>query len=53
LKVNRRYEIFANVPDEQWNDWHWQFKNRITTVEELKKFIPLSNEEENAIRKCL
>lgn len=31
---------------EQWNDWHWQLKNRITTYEELKKYIILQPEEE-------
>jgi L-lysine 2,3-aminomutase len=21
----------------EWNDWKWQFRNRITTVEELRR----------------
>ncbi|MDD3611683.1 MAG: lysine 2,3-aminomutase [Eubacteriales bacterium] len=37
----RRRELFADVSDEQWNDWHWQVRNRITTVEELQKHLPL------------
>lgn len=49
----RREELFEDVPDEKWNDWHWQVSNRITTVDELKKYLPLDKEEENAIRKCL
>ena len=53
MKVNRRVEIFSDVTDEQWNDWKWQVKNRIETVEELKKYIPLTNEEEVGIRQCL
>ncbi len=53
MKVYRRFELFKNVPDEQWNDWHWQFRNRITTLDELKKYIPLSKEEEEGIKKCL
>ncbi len=40
MKVNRRFELFKDVTDEQWNDWKWQVKNRIETVEELKKYIP-------------
>ncbi|MHB1315711.1 MAG: lysine 2,3-aminomutase [Christensenellales bacterium] len=39
--------------DEQWNDWKWQFKNRITSVEELGKVIPLSEQEKQEISKCL
>lgn len=53
MKVYRRFELFKDVPDEQWNDWKWQFKNRITTLDELKKYIPLSREEEEGIKKCL
>ena len=28
-----------------WNNWHWQTKNSITTVEELSKYIVLTDEE--------
>lgn len=53
MKVNRRKELFKDVTDEQWNDWHWQIRNRIETVDELKKYIPLTQEEEEGARKCL
>lgn len=53
MKVNRRYELFKDVTDEQWNDWKWQLKNRIETVDELKRYIPLTEEEEEGARKCL
>jgi lysine 2,3-aminomutase len=53
MNINRRNEIFKDVSDAEWNDWHWQFKNRIMNVEELKKYLPLSKEEEDAILKCL
>jgi len=33
--------FFSYIPDESWNDWKWHFRNRITTIEELAKFIPL------------
>ena len=39
----RNKEIFfGHVPEEQWRSWRWQFQNRITSVEELARFIPLS-----------
>ncbi len=47
MKVNRRQELFADVSDEQWNDWQWQVKNRITTLEELKKYISLREIEDD------
>ena len=36
---------YAHIPQELWNDWKWHFRNRITTVEELSKYIPLSVKE--------
>ncbi|MBU3210266.1 lysine 2,3-aminomutase [Clostridium algidicarnis] len=53
MKVNRRFELFKDIPDELWNDWKWQLKNRIETLEELKKYIPLTPEEEEGVKKCL
>jgi lysine 2,3-aminomutase len=53
MKVNRRKELFPNVTDEQWSDWKWQVANRIETVEELKKLVPLTQEEEEGAKECL
>lgn len=50
--VNTRAKFFPNVTDEQWNDWHWQVKNRIESLEDLKKYITLSAEEEG-VKKTL
>ncbi len=47
MRVNRRKELFGNISDEDWNDWRWQFRNRITTFEELKEYIPLTKEEDD------
>jgi len=40
-----RYRFFGDIPDSVWNDWKWQFRNRITRIGQLAKFIPLSAEE--------
>ena len=45
-----RNRFFKDVPDEAWNDWKWHFQNRITTVDDLAKFLPLSVEEQIQIR---
>lgn len=45
--------LFADIPAELWNDWTWQAKNRITTLQDLKKYITLTPEEEQGIEKCL
>ncbi len=51
--MKTRNGLFADVPEEQWNDWHWQLQNRIETVEDLKKYIAITPEEEDGVRKCL
>ncbi|MGE5674574.1 MAG: lysine 2,3-aminomutase [Mycobacterium leprae] len=53
LKEPRPYKeipLWADVTPEQWNDWKWQVSHRITTLEELKQVIHVTDEEERAIR---
>jgi lysine 2,3-aminomutase len=40
-----RPSIWADVPDEQWNDWRWQLSHRLNTLEELQQIINLTPEE--------
>jgi lysine 2,3-aminomutase len=40
--------FWSNVPDSSWNDWHWQLKNRITTLEQLQRLMPTLTPEEAA-----
>ena len=51
--MKTRNGLFADVPEELWNDWHWQVRNRVETVEELKAHIRITPEEEEGIRQCL
>ncbi len=39
---------WASVPDADWNDWKWQLKHRITTVEQLEQFLPTLTHKERA-----
>ena len=45
-----RDRFFAHIPEREWNDWRWHFRNRITTIDELTKFIPLSSEEQAQLK---
>ncbi|MDW7674838.1 MAG: lysine 2,3-aminomutase [Bacillota bacterium] len=45
--------MWKDVTEEEWNDWRWQVKNRITTVADLKSVVNLTQEEEEGINKCL
>ncbi len=53
VNSSRRKILFPEVTDEQWNDWKWQVKNRIETLDQLKKYIKLTPEEEEGVRKTL
>ena len=37
--------LWADVPAEDWNDWKWQLKNRITKLEQLEELIELTPDE--------
>lgn len=35
-----RFTMDWGVKEDQWENWHWQLKNSIRTVEELKSLLP-------------
>ena len=39
---------WSGVSDVEWNDWRWQMKHRVTTVEQLQKLLPTITAEELA-----
>lgn len=53
MKVYRRFELFKDVTDTEWEDWKWQTRNKIETLEDLKKYLPLTSEEEEGVKECL
>jgi lysine 2,3-aminomutase len=38
-------ESWGSVLPSEWNDWSWQLRNRIQTLEQLEKRLPLGGEE--------
>ncbi len=40
--------FWSDVSDADWNDWKWQLRNRITTLEKLEKLMPSLSPEEHA-----
>lgn len=46
---NFRRKFYPCVPDEKWNDWQWQLKNRISSKTMLKKVLRLSTDESAAL----
>ncbi len=47
---SKRAAVYADIPDEKWFNWRWQLSNRINTVEEFEKVVPLSESERKALR---
>lgn len=45
-----RQKFFSHTADDEWNDWKWQFRNRITTVEQLAAYIPLAIQEQERLK---
>ena len=51
--LDGRIETFRNTwypdtSDAQWDNWHFQLSHRITTVEDLSRFLTLTEEEQAA-----
>jgi len=54
-KINRLKQFqsagrgfWSHVSEADWNDWRWQLKNRITSLEQLQKLMPTLTPEEHA-----
>ena len=48
----QQISLYKDVNPLDWEDWHWQLKNRIRTKEELEQVIKLSSQEEAGIKKA-
>ena len=53
IRDYQQISIFKDLNPLDWEDWHWQVKNRICTKERLSKIINLTAEESKGIdRAC-
>ncbi|HOJ12564.1 MAG TPA: lysine 2,3-aminomutase [Clostridiales bacterium] len=53
MRDYKTIDIWKNIGTEEWNDWKWQIKNRIVSVEQLGKVMDISNKEQQEIDICL
>ena len=53
MRDYRSVPLFQSVTVEEWQDWRWQVKNRLKTVEDLRQVVSLTKEEELGISNCL
>jgi len=47
--ISKRAPFYREVPDEKWNDWRWQLSNRLNSVEDFEKVLPLDEGERKAL----
>ena len=48
--ASKKNRLFSHVSASDWNDWKWHFRNRITSVKELSRFISLSDNEQSQLK---
>ena len=46
---SRRAPIYADVPDQQWNDWRWQLSHRLNSYEDFNRILKLTESEKKAL----
>ena len=51
MRNRRDIPIWADVTEEQWNDWHWQVAHRLDTAEDIAQVLDLTDEEKDQIEK--
>ncbi|NUQ64976.1 MAG: KamA family radical SAM protein [Pirellulales bacterium] len=44
-----RRAFFPDVADKDWNDWRWQSRKRVRTLEQLDRMLVLSDDERQAL----
>ena len=45
-----RPPLWKEVLEREWNDWRWQLRHRITSLEQMKEIIELTPEETEGIK---
>jgi len=53
MRPYKEIPLWKKVTEKEWNDWKWQFRNRVTTVDQLKQIVNLTPEEEAGVQKSL
>ncbi len=47
--ISKRAPIYADIPDEKWNDWRWQMAHRLNSVDDFQKVFSLTESEKKAL----
>jgi lysine 2,3-aminomutase len=47
---SRRKALYPAATDAQWNDWRWQARSMVGSLEELEKLLPLTTDERDGVQ---
>src|SRR6056297_494430 len=53
MEEYQKMDLYKNVSKKDWEDWHWQVRNRLTTVDDLEQVFDLSESEIKGVKQCL
>ena len=53
IRDRRQIPLFKDVTDAQWNDWRWQMRSRLTTVEDFAQVVDLDERQRADLEACL
>lgn len=53
IRDYRKINLWKGVTPQQWQDWKWQLRNRITSIEQLEQIIYIKPHEREGIQNCL
>jgi len=45
--------LFKGVSDEEWNDWRWQLRNRLSTVEDFEQTLNMTDGQRADLQACM
>jgi len=45
--------LFRDVPEADWNDWRWQVRHRLTTLDDFEQVLHLDDAQREDITRCL
>lgn len=49
----KKVALWKDISEKEWNDWHWQLKNSIKSIKELKEILGLPLEISEEIEKVI
>jgi lysine 2,3-aminomutase len=50
IRDYQQIALFKDVNPLDWEDWHWQMKNRITKIEQISQVLALTQSEEEGLK---